>query len=62
MISPTRNHPNRKAHNWLVYEAMDRGLLGHREYLRGCLYDLGAGEAPYKEFFLQFVEKYVAVD
>lgn len=62
VILPTRNHPNRKAHNWLAYDAMDRGLIDRREYFQGCLYDLGAGESPYKDFFLQFANEYVAVD
>jgi len=62
VISPSRGHPNRKAHNWLVYYALDRDLVANRDFLKGCLYDLGAGESPYREFFLQFADRYVAVD
>ena len=29
---------------------------------KGILYDLGAGESPYKNFFLLHADKYVAVD
>ena len=60
MIS--RNHSNRRAHNWLIYDVSDRFLEKFIPLYRGTLYDLGAGEAPYKEFFLQHAKKYVAVD
>jgi hypothetical protein len=29
---------------------------------KGILYDLGAGESPYKYFFLEYAKKYIAVD
>ena len=60
MIS--RNHPNRKAHNWLAYDIGDRFLEKYAPLYRGILYDFGAGASPYREFFLRFADKYVAVD
>jgi SAM-dependent methyltransferase len=60
MIS--RKHPNRKAHNWLAYEIGDRFLRKHCSLLKGVVYDLGAGEAPYRDFFLLYADQYIAVD
>jgi SAM-dependent methyltransferase len=60
MISAS--HPNRLAHNWLVYDTSDRLLNQNVPLYRGVLYDLGAGEAPYREFFEHHADKYVAVD
>ncbi|MDZ7662809.1 methyltransferase domain-containing protein [Thiohalophilus sp.] len=34
----------------------------HSHLYRGVLYDLGCGETPYKDFFLQYADKYVGVD
>ncbi|QXP88118.1 methyltransferase domain-containing protein [Methylococcus capsulatus] len=31
-------------------------------FYKGTLYDLGAGESPYKDFFLQHADDYIAVD
>ena len=60
MIS--KNHPNRRAHNWLAYDISDRFLEKYLHLYQGVLYDLGAGDSPYKEFFLQYATQYVAVD
>lgn len=60
--SPSANHPNRYHHNWLIYDIIDQNLVDNRELLVGCLYDLGSGESPYRDFFLNHVDKYVAVD
>ena len=57
-----QRHPNRHAYNWLVYETNDYFIKKHIQLYRGVLYDLGAGESPYKAFFLEHVIKYVAVD
>jgi SAM-dependent methyltransferase len=60
----TKNHKNRKAHNWLIYDCYERVLLKKRytDAMSGVLYDLGAGESPYKDFFMVYVQKYIAVD
>ena len=60
----TKNHKNRKAHNWLIYDSYERVLLrpDFIQLLRGALYDLGAGESPYKSFFLQHANQYIAID
>lgn len=60
MIS--KHHSNRQAHNWLIYDIGDRFLLKFCSLYRGVLYDLGAGESPFKDFFLEHVDRYVAVD
>ena len=60
MIS--EKHSNRGHHNWLIYDISDRFLEKFVPLYKGVLYDLGAGESPYKEFFLRHVDEYVAVD
>lgn len=62
MIKFTRNHSNRRAYNWLIYDSHERLMLSKTEFLSGSLYDLGSGESPYKEFFLSYADSYVAVD
>lgn len=58
----SRQHSNRQSHNWIIYDIGDRFLLKLSGSFKGDLYDLGAGESPFKDFFLQFAQKYVAVD
>jgi len=60
MISNT--HPNRRLYNWLVYNLEDRFLEMYIPYYTGVIYDLGSGESPYKDFFLQYADQYIAVD
>jgi len=60
MIS--RNHSNRCAHNWLVYDIGDKFLQKHVNIYKGKLYDLGCGEAPYRNFFLKYADQYIGVD
>ena len=60
MIS--QHHSNRQAHNWLIYDVGDRWLAKAAPLYQGTLYDLGAGESPYKDFFLQHAKQYIAVD
>jgi len=61
-IKPSQHHPNRDIVNFLVYKYADYFLLKFRTYYKGTLVDLGCGEAPYKDFFLQYVDKYIGVD
>lgn len=58
----SQNHFNRRPYNWLVYDVCDRFLDKNISLYKGVLYDLGAGEAPYRDFFLRHVGKHVAVD
>ena len=58
----SKYHTNKKLHNWLVYKIGDKNLDDLSDYFKGTMVDLGCGEAPYKEYFLQFVEKYIGVD
>lgn len=60
MIS--KHHPNRGPHNWLIYDIGDEFLAGFKEKYRGCLYDLGCGEMPFRDWFLQHADTYVGVD
>lgn len=60
MIS--RNHSNRRAYNWLIYDVGDRFLQKYVPLYRGVLYDLGAGESPYRDYFMKHVQRYVAVE
>lgn len=55
-------HPNRKVHNWLIYDICEKSLLKYAFHFKGILYDLGCGESPYRDFFLRYVDKYVGVD
>ena len=61
-MNMSRNHPNRGHHNWLIYNILDRFLQQHIAYYKGVIYDLGAGESPYKRFLLLYADQYVAVD
>lgn len=60
MIS--KKHPNRKAYNWLLYNISDRSLMEHIPLYKGRLYDLGCGEAPFRDFFLQYADQYIGID
>lgn len=60
MIS--KNHPNRRAYNWLLYNNNDVFLEKFSHLYKGELYDLGAGESPYRDFFLKHANQYIAVD
>lgn len=65
MPSISSNHSNRKSHNWLaytIYTIGDHFLLKLRSSFKGALYDLGAGESPYKDFSLECADQYIAVD
>jgi hypothetical protein len=44
----SKNHSNRDSHNWLIYDISDRFLKKFNPLFKGVLYDLGAGESPYK--------------
>jgi SAM-dependent methyltransferase len=60
MIS--RNHTNRRAHNWLIYDIGDKFLQKYTHSYKGVLYDLGCGESPFRDFFLLHADKYIGVD
>ncbi|PPK51363.1 methyltransferase domain-containing protein [Marinobacter persicus] len=61
-MTMSQNHSNRQWHNWLVYDIGDHFLAKYSPNYKGTLYDLGAGESPYKDFFLQHADQYIAVD
>jgi len=60
MIS--KNHSNRRPVNWLIYDIGDRFLIKNAHLYKGVLYDLGSGESPFKDFFLEYAQQYIAVD
>lgn len=55
-------HSNRRANNWLVYEINHKFFKRYSNLIGETIYDLGCGEMPYKDFFLQFAKNYVGVD
>lgn len=62
MNRPSKFHNNYRQINWLLYDINDKFLVSFSKYYKGTLVDLGCGTAPYKEFFLQFCDKYIGVD
>lgn len=60
MIS--RNHPNRKPHNQLLYDMGDGFLRGASSKVQGVVYDLGCGEMPYRGWILKYANSYIGVD
>jgi len=58
----SNNHSNKMLHNWLNYYQGDNCLREASCYIKGSLYDLGCGEMPYKNYFMQFADKYIGVD
>jgi SAM-dependent methyltransferase len=58
----SKQHTNRKHHNWLIYKIGDKFLIKHSDKYSGVLYDLGCGESPYRDFFLGYCTEYIGVD
>lgn len=57
-----KNHPNCKFHNWLIYRRLFAAFQSFERSYKGRLVDLGCGEMPYRDYFLQFADEYVGVD
>lgn len=55
-------HPNKKAYNWIFYRNLNRELMAEKSKILGTVYDLGCGEAPYRDFILDSASSYVGVD
>ena len=55
-------HPNTGSHNWLGQRITEQQLIQLANNFRGCVYDLGCGTQPYRDFVLAQAEQYVAVD
>ncbi|MFY4743993.1 methyltransferase domain-containing protein [Aliarcobacter butzleri] len=62
MIKPSEFHSNKKPYNWLIYDISDKWIESYSKYYKGTLVDLGCGEASHKNYFLQYVNKYIGVD
>jgi SAM-dependent methyltransferase len=56
------NSSGKGMHNWLAYKIGNKFLKDGAKFYKGVLYDLGAGESPYKNFILQYVDEYISVD
>lgn len=61
-MKPSQTHSNRKWHNWAIYDIGDKFLEKYSAHIKGHLVDLGCGEAPFKNYFLQFADKYTGLD
>jgi len=61
-VKISQHHSNRRPYNWLIYNVSDHFLKKFTPHYKGTLYDLGAGESPYKDFFLLHAQQYIAVD
>ncbi len=59
---PSKHHPNRGLHNWLLYDTMDSFFEKHSGLIKGSAVDLGAGSSPYKSYFLTLADHYLSVD
>lgn len=62
MKKPSKNHTNRKAHNWLLYDIADKYLIEYAPFYKGVMLDLGCADKPFEEFFKQYVDSYIGVD
>ena len=61
-MKPSKFHSNRKLHNWLIYNNSDYFLEKYKDFYKGDMYDLGCGETPYRDYFLQYANSYTGVD
>ena len=61
-MKASKYHSNRNFTNWIVYKINDKFLEKYAKYYKGDLYDLGCGEAPYKDYFLQYADRYIGID
>lgn len=55
-------HPNRRAHNWIVYDLNDKWLNYCLKYVKGDMVDLGCGEMPFKSYFDSYTTSYTGVE
>jgi len=61
-LNITRNHTGRRYYNWLGYRIIEQFLQEHIPFYKGVFIDLGCGEAPYKDFFKKYIDRYIGVD
>lgn len=52
----------RKLSNWLIFKFGKEFLNKYNCYYKGDLVDLGCGEQPHREFFLNYADNYIGVD
>lgn len=58
----SKNHPNRRPYNWLMYDVGDAFMRRFQELFKGHLFDLGCGEMPYRDWLLHHADSYTGVD
>ncbi len=61
-MKPSKNHKNRKLHNWLLYDLSDKYLLEYTPFYKGVMLDLGCADKPFEEFFSKYISSYIGVD
>ena len=61
-MKPSIFHSNKTSYNWLIYHINDQFMMKYENLYHGTIVDLGCGEAPYREYFLQFCDHYIGVD
>lgn len=62
MNTPSASHPGNTLTTRIVYNTFDHILLKKIDLIKGVVYDFGCGEAPYKNFILQYADTYRGVD
>lgn len=55
-------HSNEKPYNWLVYDINYRFLTRLQDHFKGHLFDLGCGDMPYRDWLLDYADRYTGVD
>lgn len=60
--SISRQHKNKKAHNFLYYYQVDKLIIKNTNLFNGKLVDLGSGTSPYRDFFELYCSSYTSVD
>ena len=54
-MKPSKFHTNRRWHNWIVYDLIDKSLDKYSKHFKGHIVDLGCGEAFFKSYYLNFL-------
>jgi SAM-dependent methyltransferase len=60
--SASQYHKNKGHHNWLAYKLLDQFFEMNKDAFKGDLYDLGCGQAPYKDYLSPMIDTYTGVD
>lgn len=55
-------HQNCRYYNWLLYRRLFSIFEKFKADLNGDIVDLGCGEMPYRDYFLQYAKSYTGID